>query len=267
MGIASTIFGVAKQLGKVIWNGGDLLGNIGGEMIADAIEGAAAYALKKIKEIGFCNALGQNYKNKLEKLYNNSQDNWYQQIESELLEQENVGAGSMNLGKGLDALFREFVFVDNIYQYICNKSPSFKGLQSTDKEAAEIFAKLIVESYEGYVNTLFKQLSSSKNEYFVTSVLALLINKQRTEQKAENEDLRNKIDGLRNVFLQANAGKEFIVSDASSYNVKYVRMPFSGRISKEGGSRHVRLQYYQTGACRCPEIAAESTAFLQNQCG
>lgn len=222
MGIASTIFGVAKQLGKVIWDGGDLLGNIGGEMIADAIEGAAAYAFKKIKVIGFCKALGKNYKEKLAKLYDNSQDNWYQKIESELLEQENVGAGSMNLGKGLDALFRKFVFVDDIYQYICNKSPTFKDLQSTDKEAAEIFAKLIVESYEGYVNTLFKQLSSSKNEYFVTSVLALLINKQRTEQKAENEDLRNKIDGLRNVFLQANAGKEFIVSDASSYNVKYV---------------------------------------------
>ena len=225
MGIASTIFGVAKQLGKVIWDGGDLLGNIGGEMIADAIEGAAAYAFKKIKVIGFCKALGKNYKEKLAKLYDNSQDNWYQKIESELLEQENVGAGSMNLGKGLDALFRKFVFVDDIYQYICNKSPTFKDLQSTDKEAAEIFAKLIVESYEGYVNTLFKQLSSSDNEYSVTSVLALLINKQRTEQKAENEDLRNKIDSLRNdimVFLQANAGEEFIVSDASGYNVKYV---------------------------------------------
>ena len=225
MGIASTIFGVAVKVAKKLleWAsiagsalvdisqdmiaGEGLPGSISGEIISDAIESAAVFVAKKFQEGHLRRRFSGDYKAKLKKMLATSKKNvaWYQNVTAQLLEEDNTD--DKNLGRDLDKLFRKFVFVTNIYEYICEKSTAFKNLKDEDQEAAEIFAVLIISSYESYVNTLFKKLALSDKEYAVVSVLALLINKQRAENRVFKEEIF--------AYIGANAGKEVIVSDAN----------------------------------------------------
>lgn len=225
MGIASTIFGVAVKVAKKLLEGASIAGSalvdisqdmiageglpgsISGEIISDAIESAAVFVAKKFQEWHLRGGFSEDYKAKLKKMLATSKKNvaWYQNVTAQLLEEDNTD--DKNLGRDLDKLFRKFVFVTNIYEYICEKSTAFKNLKDEDQEAAEIFAVLIISSYESYVNTLFKKLALSDKEYAVVSVLALLINKQRAENRVFKEEIF--------AYIGANAGKEVIVSDAN----------------------------------------------------